>query len=363
MNWKLSWESWSHDELSIYNAQVPRSNSALNLWSIAWQSNKRLKVYNFQWNPSNSMIPNTNLESSCRMQELLIQYFKKRWVRLHILLTLPFECYRCPASVAMWGNLCASTVPGYSCSSKSSKLTPSATRRRGKLPPLFIQEFRNFSLLLHSKIKKQTPTKKIKETSWEAQPTQLFLNSKIPASDKALSSDKPSYSMRYAQTKAGLRETPCTQCTRSVLLAFFAWQITGWRAPVSCASHHSLVENPPPAFNVLLMYWVAPRSVRNLCLKCVSGTAVTSLEAKLQTKTSSSFGLLLPGHARAAANTSSEASSVVRWHCVVKSLFFQPDQFLAFSAYAAYAAMRLTRPPLIHRQEVLFVPAFFLNLK
>ena len=106
------------------------------------------------------MIPNTNLES-CRMQELLIQYFNKRWVRLHILLTLPFECYRCPASVAMWGNLCASTVPGYSCSSKSSKLTPSATRRRGKLPPLFIQEFRNFSLLLHSKIKKTNTNKKI----------------------------------------------------------------------------------------------------------------------------------------------------------------------------------------------------------
>lgn len=170
MNWKLSWESWSHDELSIYNAQVPRSNSALNLWSIAWQSNKRLKVniriYN-QWNPSNSIIPNTNLESrnhmTYRMQELLIQYFKKRWVRLHILLTLPFECYRCPASVAMWGNLCASTVPGYSCSSKSSKLTPSATRRRGKLPPLFIQEFRNFSLLLHSKIKKTNTNKKIKK--------------------------------------------------------------------------------------------------------------------------------------------------------------------------------------------------------
>ena len=132
---------------------------------------------------------------------------------------------------------------------------------------------------------------------------------KMPASDKALSSDKPSYSMRYAQTKAGLRETPCTQCTRSVLLAFFAWQITGWKLKSSSFRGKSITSGrKPPAFNVLLMYWVAPRSVRNLCLKCVSGTAVTSLEAKLQTKTSSSFGLLLPGHARAAANTSSEAS-------------------------------------------------------
>lgn len=262
------------------------------------------------------------------MQELLIQYFNKRWVRLHILLTLPFECYRCPASVAMWGNLCASTVPGYSCSSKSSKLTPSATRRRGKLPPLFIQEFRNFSLLLHSKIKKnkhqQKNKKKVKKQvgkrsyaaifiytpllTWSNSTKKKVFRQSLPQTRLCrVTSLRTPWGMRkprQGSERLPARSAPGVCCWHSLPGKS---RVESWRAPVS-GGNPSLSGGKPPAFNVLLMYWVAPRSVRNLCLKCVSGTAVASLEAKLQTKTSWSFGLLLPGHARAAANTSSKAS-------------------------------------------------------
>lgn len=184
------------------------------------------------------MIPNTNLESrnymTCRMQELLIQYFNKRWSFAYPLDTpfwmLPLSCQCCDVRQP----LC------FDCTWLLMLFQVFQTHPSNEVsyPPFHtgISECQPFSPLQN----KTNPTKK--KTSWETQRRSYIyihpslnlkqLNEKkslrtIPASDKALSSDKPSYSMRYAQTKAGLRETPCTQCTRSVLLAFFAWQITG----------------------------------------------------------------------------------------------------------------------------------------
>ena len=189
---------------------------------------------------------------------------------MHILLTLPFECYHCPASVAMWGNLCASTVPGYSCSSKSSKLTPSATRRRGKLPPLFIQEFRNFSLLLHSKIKKkQTPTKKLKKIKRNKlgnAATQLYIFIYTPLLTWSNSTKKKVFGQSLPQTRLcrvtslrtpwGMRKprqgserlparsAPGVCCWHSLPGKS---RVESWRAPVSGGNPSPLGENLLPS--------------------------------------------------------------------------------------------------------------------